>query len=515
MAEEIGAYLENRRKVVLIGLVLLIILTGLLIFNLSKQKAIEAPAPGNVINRESLELKAQVYDSVASFTVKDPNCVNVIYSGDPEEKVDVTFLAEKYEDLEKFKEDIQYYIDADSNNNGLLAIEPFKSNPGKFNFYFVNQNNNLDCKLGCYGIDRLVCCDDNKVKQVASACPSDQVFVLADTAKFCGASKDYATVCTIEDSRAGLVLVHEFGHIFGKLGDEYSYGREGETKAPNCDLSGCLKWAGVPGTGCFDTCGYTNLYRSTDKGSLMNIYIPDFGPLNTVLLDSVLSNYSSGQPTQELRPAVPLDQSYITSLRYENGKLNLESLFVTNSTPVEFAKGDYLGKILSFDGELLYAFRLDLPEEVYSFYSPDEADGGKMKHDIAKLDTQNFTFNIPYFKDGKTLEVSDLTGRVVDTISLSPFAEMCGDGICQEQENYLECSADCKIENDNLCLPYGDGVCDSDCPSTGKMADDDCKASWSAWVSVSLVVLVASLLMLLGILFKHRSRSLMHGHSGR
>jgi len=463
---------------------------------------IEAPA---TIERQTADfgqlpqLEFDRYENAVEFTLYAPSCVRVAGSGSVADKIDVTFLAEGYEDMEKFQQDVLDYIDFEKEKNGLTAIEPFKSNEDKFNFYFVNRTTDLECELGCFGIDRLVCCNDNKVKQTAAQCPSDEIFVLIDTKDFCGASKDYATVCTIEDSRAGLVLVHEFGHTFGGLGDEYSYGKSGDTNVPNCDVAGCSKWSGIPGTGCFPTCGYTNLFRATNRNSLMNIYIDNFGPVSTGVLIDKLSNFKSSPSTQELLAAVPIDKNYFTSLKFESGEIILDKVYVTNSTAEEIVDGEeYVGRILSFNDQELNVFRLKLPRTWYSFYDPAETEEENKKHSSVQPEKFNFTFNVPYFANGKLLEIFTLQGEKLDEIQLAPFAKTCGDNICQEHENYLECSADCPLsEEDNLCLPYQDNICDPDCPFAGRMADIDCNNS--TYFVLVLIAIVAALIVLFGV----------------
>lgn len=502
--------IKNERKAI-VGLILLVLLLVSGISGcLTQKKTIESPGPGKRAVDFNKIPNANVfkYENVGNFTIYNGACISVINSGNPSDKVDVTFLADKYADLNKFQSDVSRYIDYDSNQSGLLSVEPFKSNKGKFNFYLVNQTNDLECKTGCFGIDRLVCCNDQKVKQVATQCPSDKVIVLVDTTNFCGASKDYSTVCTIKDPRAGLVLTHEFGHIFGGFGDEYTYGKEGQydNNVPNCDASpSCDKWNGKNETGCFKTCGYTNLYRSTDKGSLMNIYIPTFGPLDEELLVKSLSSYTNESAKKELLAAVPIDQSYIANINEDSGNLNLDRIYVTNSTSEEvIQKFNYLGRILSFDNQILLDFKIALPTQAIYDHSPqEEASVNPNEAGSVAITRQNYTFNIPYFRNGKTFEMYNASGSKVDSIHLAPFAEMCGDGICQSQENYLECSADCKLENkDNLCLPYADNICDIDCPAFGRMSDVDCKGS--IFVNISIGVTFAILLVLALIMLKKR-----------
>ena len=476
----------------MIFLMILTSLTLLLGISGCEQAKTEAPGPQKSVEFNKIP-GAQVarYDNVINFTVFDAQCISAVSSGTIDDKIDVVFVPEKYTDLGKFQEDVLNYLDFDGNKGGIFSVEPFRSNRGKFNFYFVNQTNDLGCKIGCFGVDRLVCCNDNKVKRVASQCPYDQILVLMDTTQFCGASKDYATVCTIKDKRAGLVLVHEMGHTLGGLGDEYDYGETGSTDAPNCDTEGCKKWMGLPGLGCFKTCGYTNLFRPTDKDNLMNVYVPKFDAVSTAAFLNVFADYGSGKTTESLRPAIQLDQSYVVTLQYNEGKIDLKRLYVVNTSSPDFIgeTEDYAGRIMSFDGRKLSEFKMKLPKEWHSFYAPGESPSDSPPFKPKQID---YSFNMPYFKNAAALEIYSLNGSRLDSISLAPFAEMCGDGTCQPQENYLACSADCPMsKKDKICLPYQDGICDPDCALIGSASDGDCRIRLLIPALVTAALLVA------------------------
>jgi parallel beta-helix repeat protein len=91
------------------------------------------------------------------------------------------------------------------------------------------------------------------------------------------------------------VTVHEFGHSFGNLHDEYNSSTPSPVgvtpDGPNCDSTiGCPKW-GSPT--CIAGCTYNNWYRGDNTGgdlmrTLLNL---NFGTVCTNALNTLLSNY--------------------------------------------------------------------------------------------------------------------------------------------------------------------------------------------------------------------------------
>jgi len=60
------------------------------------------------------------------------------------------------------------------------------------------------------------------------------------------------------------------------------------------------------------------------------------------------------------------------------------------------------------------------------------------------------------------------------------FAQICGDGICQANENRGVCPQDCKSGvRDSYCDREADSVCDADCADNN---DPDCSSSSGTWV---------------------------------
>ena len=111
---------------------------------------------------------------------------------------------------------------------------------------------------GCSGIDRLMCCDSSKVMAAAEDSGSlyDEIIVIDNTATYSGGgardlgsaaykTNSYSSFCQVYDGQYTVPMaLHEFGHSFGDLCDEYSYGSEGYSYYPcvNCRAT-CSDWS--------------------------------------------------------------------------------------------------------------------------------------------------------------------------------------------------------------------------------------------------------------------------------
>lgn len=218
------------------------------------------------------------------------DCTTVYYSGDPNYKLDIVFLADGYSG-EKFADDVNRYV-----LNAFLATEPFKGNIGKLNFYRVDKEAALGCTTDAY-----IICDEFLVQQHAINCPHDYIIVLHNRNKAVDIAKplrssslgNVAYVNTADDE---FVAIHEFAHIFGKLADEYIdddfYAGFDAKGSPNCDDNKCRKWVSVAGAGCFPGCTTSSFFRSVDT-SIMRDYSrsQQFGPVNEEVLEGGIEVY--------------------------------------------------------------------------------------------------------------------------------------------------------------------------------------------------------------------------------
>jgi hypothetical protein len=162
-------------------------------------------------------------------------------NGPPAKKVDVVILGDGYAkaDMEKFRADAKKYNDA------MFSTPPFKGRKDDFNIWTVEvesgesgidipdknvwKNNALGTMYNTFGSARYVLTTDNKtLRDAAAAAPYDFICILINDSRYGGGGiyNLYATTYTGETTQGQewqmeYVYVHEFGHSFGGLGDEY------------------------------------------------------------------------------------------------------------------------------------------------------------------------------------------------------------------------------------------------------------------------------------------------------
>lgn len=155
--------------------------------------------------------------------------------GDPSEKVDILFLAEGYTEaeMEKFLGDVERSADY------IFSEEPFQSQRDKFNIRAVKsaskdsgtdipgkgiwKNTVVNSSFYTFGIERYMTTMDFKsVCDVASNAHYDQVYILVNTDKYGGGGiYNHYSISAADNEASRAVVIHEFGHAFGGLADEY------------------------------------------------------------------------------------------------------------------------------------------------------------------------------------------------------------------------------------------------------------------------------------------------------
>jgi hypothetical protein len=156
-------------------------------------------------------------------------------SGEPQKNVDLAFIAEGYtrNEMGKFREDVRKMTDA------LLSEAPFSEYRDKINIWAVEAvssesgtdipgekvylNTVLNSSFYTFGTDRYLTTQDIKsVNDYAAAAPHDNIIVLINSKMYGGGGVyNYYSGTTVYHQLSPKVFIHEFGHGFAGLADEY------------------------------------------------------------------------------------------------------------------------------------------------------------------------------------------------------------------------------------------------------------------------------------------------------
>jgi hypothetical protein len=156
-------------------------------------------------------------------------------AGDPANKVDLLIAGDGYTAAErvKFEKDARRFMET------LFSTPPFKEHQNDFNVWGlcpaaeesgiprpsngIHHRSPLGTTYDTFGTERYVLTTENRaLRDVASFAPYEFIEILVNGQTYGGGGifNQYATVA-IDNAWAGYVGVHEFGHHFAGLADEY------------------------------------------------------------------------------------------------------------------------------------------------------------------------------------------------------------------------------------------------------------------------------------------------------
>ena len=174
---------------------------------------------------------------IRHLTPTAPEHRYLLKSGCPEEKIDVVIVAEGYtaEEMNTF------YADAEVAMNAILAHEPFGKYKDRFNFIAVALPSNdsgvsvpgegewkdtaLKAHFNTFYMDRyLTTLRLKNMHDRLCGIPYEHIVILANTDTYGGGGiYNSYTLTTAHHPAFKPVVVHEFGHSFAGLADEYYY----------------------------------------------------------------------------------------------------------------------------------------------------------------------------------------------------------------------------------------------------------------------------------------------------
>ena len=161
--------------------------------------------------------------------------IEIQKSGDPAEKVDFLILGDGYTDAErgKFEKDARRLLET------LFATSPYKEHRKDFNVWAlcpaaqesgisrpsngIHRASPLGASYDAFGSERYVLTYDNRaLRNVAEFAPYEFIEIITNSRIYGGGGifSLYSTVAA-DTEQAPYIFVHEFGHHFAGLADEY------------------------------------------------------------------------------------------------------------------------------------------------------------------------------------------------------------------------------------------------------------------------------------------------------
>jgi hypothetical protein len=155
--------------------------------------------------------------------------------GDPKDKVDFLILGDGYtiQERAKFEADARHFMEA------LFSVSPYKEHRDAFNVWAlcpaspesgisrpstgVHHRSALGCTYDAFGSERYVLTFDNRaLRDVAAHAPYEFVEILVNGRTY-GGGGIYGLFSTVaaDNATRDYLFVHEFGHHFAGLADEY------------------------------------------------------------------------------------------------------------------------------------------------------------------------------------------------------------------------------------------------------------------------------------------------------
>jgi lysophospholipase L1-like esterase len=229
-------------------------------------------------------------------------------NGDPANRLDVVVLGDGYTAAQL----PQFAADAAAWAGALFSTSPFDAYQPYLNVHRVDVisaqsgadhpdtatfvDTALDSAYGCGGVASAVCADATKTLAAAASAPAIAEVIVVLVNDLLPGSSSAGQIITVAQA-AGVhdLALHEFGHVFGQLGDEHDTPPGGayagaEPAYPNVTTESnpaLVKWlpwitAGTPGVGVFEgALGFTTgVFRPTTTSKMRNPAQP-YGAVNS------------------------------------------------------------------------------------------------------------------------------------------------------------------------------------------------------------------------------------------
>jgi hypothetical protein len=263
----------------------------------------------------SFNLKAQIYD-----------VDTLLYNGDINKLINIVILGDGY----TVAQTSQFITNAQSMSNYLFSVEPFLQYKKYFNVFIikvpsiqsgvshpgtatdvpepaipvVSVNNFYGSRFDVSNIHRLLVPSNysNINSVVANNFPLyDQILILANSTEYGGSGGTYATSSI--NTQANEIVVHELGHSFAGLADEYTIGGQGErpnrTTETNTNLVKWKSWLNINNIGIFSV-GIDGWQRPHQNCKMRALGLPFCSVCTEAIVEKI---HSLTNPIQSFQPS--------------------------------------------------------------------------------------------------------------------------------------------------------------------------------------------------------------------
>ncbi len=320
-------------------------------------------------------------------------CKTLAYGG--EEAINIVFFsdektAERYKDF-------------------FLSAEPFTGNSDAFNFYYIDSFV-PECEL--YE-DVAIFCHSSELVKKAASCPND-FLVIIESREPNIRSSSYLNVMSLNEKTQLSVFLHEFGHAFASLAEEYAPASL-SSSSKNC-VKKCSDFNGLE-EGCYQGCSKVDYYRSIEAGVMRTLNSERYGRFNEHLLLDNLEKKTllpiTGRNIDEQRDCSK-ETYYLLIGTYHEGIMDITNKSIETGCVGGNGDGGFRYSVKREDGSSVNDETFN-PELIYTDSQKEEVD--EITGEVY-LSDRPFTLKISSLPESRFLEVFDYEEREVLNIAI-------------------------------------------------------------------------------------------------
>jgi len=298
----------------------------------------------------------------------------------------------------KDKTNIVFFSDAKNSReytDYLLNQEPYASNKKQLNFYYIND---YTPKCEIYKGIAILCYSKELIKKISS-CPADLIVVLKDEKPEIRSSA-YMNVLSLNLNSPKTVFLHELGHAFANLADEYIPSKM-PSKAKNCQKS-CDNFQGL-NEGCFNGCSNEGYSRSIENGIMRTLNTAEYGEFDKALILEKLKKSSDSKITSfAIKNIINCsEQQYVLiEGNYSKGKITINNKNIETGCLGTNGIGDFE-----------YKLNLKSGEELTENFNPELIFTDTQKIEQQQINGEaleyqgDFFLKIPLIENSRSLEI--------------------------------------------------------------------------------------------------------------